>query len=410
MALCAVGLSGILSACGGNTANYSSICIHNYKSALVEPTCTESGCMLHVCTKCGDTYRDEEVPALGHEAKSEWKTTSTQHYHECAHGCGELLGLANHDWDNGVIEVANSCDTSGKIIFTCTTCGFSRADVLPAMGHNIQGGWVASDPETHWHFCTNGNHKMDDALHNWDGGHIEKAPTCTEEGSIVYSCMTCGRSTRRTLAKTAHNKSNDWDFDEHEHWRDCLVCGDEFDRGAHEYSTSYVTKEPTCTEKGTLVSVCSVCGGYIKTEIPPLGHEPATKWSADNLEHWHKCANGCGEKLDSAPHTFGEWERYLEPTCTTNGIDKRTCSVCGRAEFSTVDANGHRIDLDHWHADESGHWHECENCDGKFNFEKHTLTVKETVAPTQTEQGYTVYVCDVCGEKVKGDFTDPLGE
>ena len=84
--------------------------------------------------------------------------------------------------------------------------------------------------------------------------------------------------------------------------------------------------------------------------------------------------------------------------------------MCGRAEFSTVDANGHRIDLDHWHADESGHWHECENCDGKFNFEKHTLTVKETVAPTQTEQGYTVYVCDVCGEKVKGDFTDPLGE
>ena len=40
---------------------------------------------------------------------------------------------------------------------------------------------------------------------------------------------------------------------------------------------------------------------------------------------------------------------------------------------------------------------------------EHTLTAKETVAPTCTEQGYTVYLCSVCGEQVKADFIPALG-
>ncbi len=40
---------------------------------------------------------------------------------------------------------------------------------------------------------------------------------------------------------------------------------------------------------------------------------------------------------------------------------------------------------------------------------EHTLTAKETVAPTCTEQGYTVYVCSACGEQVKADFIPALG-
>ena len=408
--LCVGAMLVLLYACGGQTASISSVCDHNYRTTTVAATCTATGYTLHTCTKCGDSYKDDEVVALGHSVKSEWKTNSTQHWHECENGCGELLELENHDWDDGVIEIANSCESNGKIVFTCKTCGFSRADVLPATGHNIQGGWVTSDSNTHWRVCANGNHKVDEALHNWDSGHIEKAPTCEEEGSIVYTCMICGKSTRRTLSKTAHNKSKEWDFDESEHWRDCLVCGDEFDRGSHVFSTSYVTKQPTCFEAGTRVSICSICGNYIKTEIPPLGHKPATKWSYDNKEHWHKCENGCGEKFAVAEHTFGDWEEYLDPTCTTKGLKKRVCSVCGKAEYESIDATGHDIDTEHFEYDADKHWHECKNCDGKFDSEEHALTIKEIVAPTATERGYTIYLCEECGYEVKGDFTDPLGE
>ncbi len=41
---------------------------HNYSETVVPPTCTEKGYTLHVCTEegCGDSYKDNEVDALGH--------------------------------------------------------------------------------------------------------------------------------------------------------------------------------------------------------------------------------------------------------------------------------------------------------------------------------------------------------
>lgn len=39
---------------------------HSYKTTVVKPTCTEDGYTLHECS-CGDSYKDNEVPATGHE-------------------------------------------------------------------------------------------------------------------------------------------------------------------------------------------------------------------------------------------------------------------------------------------------------------------------------------------------------
>ncbi|MGN0502470.1 MAG: leucine-rich repeat protein, partial [Ruminococcus sp.] len=48
-----------------------------------------------------------------------------------------------------------------------------------------------------------------------------------------------------------------------------------------------------------------------------------------------------------------------------------------------------------------------------FEFEKlvcsHNNMVKQTVEPTCTEGGYTVYTCNDCGETYKADYTDALG-
>lgn len=38
---------------------------HSYKDTVVKPTCTEKGYTLHKCS-CGDSYKDKEVDALGH--------------------------------------------------------------------------------------------------------------------------------------------------------------------------------------------------------------------------------------------------------------------------------------------------------------------------------------------------------
>ena len=40
---------------------------HRYKTTQVAATCTEAGYMLHVCNDCGDIYKDNFVPAKGHQ-------------------------------------------------------------------------------------------------------------------------------------------------------------------------------------------------------------------------------------------------------------------------------------------------------------------------------------------------------
>ncbi len=324
-----------------------------------------------------------------------------------------MIGIENHEWNDGVAEAPSTCDTSGKIVYTCKTCGYKKTESLPATGHSFRnGGQWESDSDTHWHYCLNEKTKVDEGQHSWDKGHVEKAATCVNEGVIVYTCTTCGKMMPRTIAKKDHRRSADWECDEDgiHHWTKCLDCGQQFDYGTHTFSTSYVTKEPTCEEEGTLVKVCSVCGNYVKSDIAPLGHSAAAKWTRDDTNHWHKCENGCGEKLDLQEHTFGDWGMYLDSTCTTKGLEMRVCSVCGKAEYRSIDATGHDIDTEHFEHDENKHWHECENCDGKFNAEEHTLTAQETVAPTATEYGYTLYRCEECGYEVKKDFVDPLGE
>ena len=39
---------------------------HTYEEVVTAPTCTEQGYTTHTCTKCGDSYVDSYVEALGH--------------------------------------------------------------------------------------------------------------------------------------------------------------------------------------------------------------------------------------------------------------------------------------------------------------------------------------------------------
>ncbi len=42
-------------------------CKHDYQAVVTAPTCTEAGFTTYTCAKCGDSYVDDEVAALGHD-------------------------------------------------------------------------------------------------------------------------------------------------------------------------------------------------------------------------------------------------------------------------------------------------------------------------------------------------------
>lgn len=51
----------------GNGDEEEEKCEHSYKAVVTAPTCTAKGYTTHTCTKCGDSYKDSYVRALGHD-------------------------------------------------------------------------------------------------------------------------------------------------------------------------------------------------------------------------------------------------------------------------------------------------------------------------------------------------------
>ncbi|MBQ7500543.1 MAG: hypothetical protein IJT91_06580 [Clostridia bacterium] len=68
-----------------------------------------------------------------------------------------------HTWDNGVITTAPTCGATGIKTYTCTECGETTEEVVPATGR-----------------------------HTWDAGVITTEPTMTETGIRTYTCTVCG--------------------------------------------------------------------------------------------------------------------------------------------------------------------------------------------------------------------------
>ena len=76
---------------------------HSYKAVVTAPTCTAKGYTTHTCA-CGDSYVDTYVDALGHA------------------------------WDNGKVTKQPTETETGVKTFTCTRCGETKTEVIPATG------------------------------------------------------------------------------------------------------------------------------------------------------------------------------------------------------------------------------------------------------------------------------------
>lgn len=110
---------------------------------------------------------------------------------------------------------------------------------------------------------------------------------------------------------------------------------------------------------------------------------------------------------DHTTHTFGEWVVIIPPTCTSDGVQRRECSVCHLIEEKTLPANGHtwgewRTVVSATCLEEGSESRVCVVCN-----ELETRAIPATghkwsewqddIAPTCTEQGRRKRVCANCG-------------
>ena len=125
------------------------------------------------------------------------------------------------------------------------------------------------------------------------------------------------------------------------------------------------------------------------------------------------------ELLDHTTHTYNKWTIIKAATCTAEGTQTRTCSVCGKVETQTIAALGHTEVTDSAVAatctktglTEGKH---CSVCNAVITAQEvvpakgHTEVINKAVAATCTETGLTEGKhCSVCNTVIKAQEVVP---
>ena len=111
----------------------------------------------------------------------------------------------------------------------------------------------------------------------------------------------------------------------------------------HSFGEWTVAKQATCTEKGSEERRCSSCNEIEIREIAAIGHKAVTDkavaatCTADGKTEGSHCSV-CGAVIKAQTtvkakgHSYGDWVVTKEATSTSDGVETRTCSVCGAKE------------------------------------------------------------------------------
>ena len=304
-------------------------------------TCTQRA----TCTVCGAEYGD----VLGHDFTTSWTHDDNMHWKQCSR-CDAKDDVSPHTWDNGTITIAPTCTKAGEETYSCTKCGATKIEPIPATGHRWKSEWT-SDATHHWHECANESCDVTDnagkngyAEHSGgkatctqnavcefckaeygeklphdftaeavDAKYLKSAATCTEKAVYYKSCAVCGLSSEGTADEATFFSGNALDHN----WGAWTQNSDE------KTHTRICKRDTSHTETENCIDAnkdhkCDICD-YIISEC-----------ADDNKDH--KC-DYCGKKLTE--HTGGK------ATCK----DKAKCEVCG-AEYGELDPNNH-TDLKH---------------------------------------------------------------
>jgi len=140
-----------------------------------------------------------------HTYGSTWEKDETNHWHKCT-GCNETSEKAAHTFNTEVTKVA-SCSEDGLITYTCTQCGYVKTQKVEKSAHNLGVLTAAEATQVEGKTCEyviktevecEDCHQHIVVAENIIEKHdyvasITKAATCSEEGTLKYTCKNCNK-------------------------------------------------------------------------------------------------------------------------------------------------------------------------------------------------------------------------
>ena len=347
-----------------------------------EATCTTQGYDEHICHEWGGmNYNDHFVPAKG------------------------------HSWDGGTVTKAATYTETGIKTFKCKECDETRTEEIPSLNKtyhikNVVAPTCTAEGYTIYEcnevpgLTYKGDYKAK-LPHAYDAGKVTKPATIYEKGVKTFTCTSCGTTYTEDIPmveKTWH-KGN--------------------------------TVAPTCTEQGYTVYICDQDSALTEKRdyTNALGHA----WDAGTVTTAATCTkagvktytctrNGCTEtkteEIAALGHKWDDGTVTTPATCEAVGVKTYKCQNTGCTETKTeeIAALGHKWDdgvvtKEATYEEDGERTYTCKN--DKTHVHKEVIpalgyTFTETVvAPTCTEDGYTLHTCNENPAKTYKDTPVP---
>lgn len=389
----------------GKTKEHDFSIFSDKESEKKDPTCTKAGMVVATCADCGRRrwVYDETRPALGHDWKDNGDGTATcqregcgkshthtldegevtkkpsceekgvKTYHctetNCNYTKTEDIAATGHNWDDGKITMEASCDHTGVKTYTCKTCGDTRTETIPMLEHTWDEGQVTTKPSCTEKGIRTYTCKVCKATKTEDieaTGHDYKVKdhkdaTCTEDGYTTSVCKNCGDEKKETIKATGHQHTEvrgtkkatciEEGYTGDTYCTDCgnmIFTGKKIEKTDHTWDNGVVSKDPTCTEKGSKTYTCAVCRETKTEEIPATGHQnkevrdkkaaTCTKAGYTGDTYCKDCGEllKTGKETDALGHTWGKGKVTRKSTYTAAGQITYTCSRCGGKRVITT--------------------------------------------------------------------------
>ena len=287
---------------------------HTWDAGVItkEATCNETGVKTYTCTGCQAT-KTESISATGHRNTELWNieiATCTEEGYSGDLYCkdcntllrkGEVLAKKSHTWDKGIITAEATCTEKGSKTFSCTACGTTRQEDLPATDHKNKVVKFAKEASCKSEgyigdvYCQDCGTLLEEGSvipktdHSWNSGEITQNATCTEEGIKSFTCTSCGLTETEKIPATGHRttevrNAKNATCTEEGYTGDayCTICNQKIGLGSivakteHQWDGGQVTKQPTITETGVKTYICNSCG-MVRTEaIEKIERQTAT--------------------------------------------------------------------------------------------------------------------------------------
>lgn len=123
-----------------------------------------------------------------------------------------------------------------------------------------------------------------------------------------------------------------------------------FFSGLHEHTYKTKVVKATCIAKGYTIHRCDCGYEYKDTYTPLVDHsfkvdervEPTCTKDGYEKKTCKICGESITDKLSAFGHQFSKWVETKHPTCTEDGEAQRQCTRCGHIEKKPIPKTGHK--------------------------------------------------------------------